>query len=139
MAYIRKSGIWRKERLPQSEVADTVVSEAEATSVPEVASKKKKVDKVEKIKRNVREYSEVSARKWALVITSLLTIFILAILILMVAYLNVPLTVLNFGMAISGLGGLSALWTKGRSKLKIIISDRLYQRRIRKAKIDQIM
>jgi hypothetical protein len=118
-----------KQKL-STQVIDIVVSEAESKKDSEWQ------DKIRKIEQSLRKYSEIKARKWSNVCTVSITLICIAILVL--AYLEIPSEILSLILTVTDGGGFIELWTKGRSKLRSTIFERMYQQKIKEARLTQI-
>lgn len=108
----------------------------QSTSEAESKRDSEWLDKIGKIKQSLREHSEIKAGKWSNVLTLAITLIFIAALI--VTYFTIPYDILSLILTVVGGGGFIALWTKGRGRLRNIVFERVYQQRIKEAKLDQI-
>ena len=106
-------------------------------SISGVESKKDKewLAKIQRIKESLRESCKTKAANWSYTYTLLLTLAIIAAIV--VAFLMIPLEILNLFLTVVGGGGLIGLW-KLRSKIRNWLFERTYRQKLEEAKLEEM-
>jgi predicted nucleic acid-binding protein len=119
----------RKER-EFSEHLEKSISDAESRKEREW------LEKIQGIKESLREHSQAEAAIRSTVYILFLTIVF--IVVVAVASIKIPSETLDLILTVVGGGGLIGLWLYGRNTIKSWLAKRIYGRKLKEAKLDEI-
>jgi hypothetical protein len=106
-----------------------------STSDVELRKEKEWLEKIQNIKRKLREVSDAKARRWSIIITLLSALAVVAAVT--IAYYLIPYNTLYLILTLSGGGGIIGL-LKLRHNTRNWLTEHTYRQKLEEAELDKI-